>query len=61
MADPKVLLAFVTAIATGMLIIGLLSFDWRFLAASGLTSLAVIAVGIKAAGWRALNPLDRGR
>jgi hypothetical protein len=51
------LLAFVTAIATGLLII----FDWRFLAASGLTSLAVIAVGIKAAGWRALNPLDRGR
>jgi hypothetical protein len=61
MADLKVLLAFVAAIAAGLLIIGFLSFDWRFLAASGLTSLAVIAAGIKAAGWRALNPLDRGR
>jgi hypothetical protein len=60
MADPKVLLTALAAFAAGLLLIGFVSLDWRFFAASGLTSLAIITIGIKAAGWRALNPFDRG-
>jgi hypothetical protein len=60
MADPKVLLTALAACAAGLLLVGFISLDWRFFAASGLTSLAIIAIGIKAAGWRALNPFDRG-
>jgi hypothetical protein len=60
MTDPKVLLTALAAFAAGLLLVGFISLDWRFFAASGLTSLAIIAIGIKAAGWRALNPFDRG-
>jgi hypothetical protein len=60
MADPKVLLAALAAFAAGLLLIGCISLDWRFFVASGLTSLAIIVIGIKAGGWRALNPFDRG-
>jgi hypothetical protein len=59
MADPKALLAALAAFAAALLLIGFVSLDWRFFAASGLASLAIIAVGVKAAGWRALNPFDR--
>jgi hypothetical protein len=45
-----------TAFAAGSLLVGFISLDWRFFAASGLASLAVIAIGIKAAGWHAFNP-----
>ena len=55
MDDPKMLLAALAAIAAGLLIIGFISLDWRFFAASALASLVIIAVGIKAGGWRALN------
>jgi hypothetical protein len=56
MADPKMLLAALAAIAAGLLIIGFISLDWRFFAASALASLVITAVGVKAGGWRALNP-----
>jgi hypothetical protein len=56
MADPKMLLAALAAIAAGLSIIGFISLDWRFFAASALASLVIIAVGIKTGGWRALNP-----
>ena len=56
MADPKMLLAALAAIAAGLLIIGFISLDWRFFAASALASLVITAVGIKAGGWPALNP-----
>ena len=48
MADPKMLLAALAAIAAALLIIGFISLDWRFFAASALASLVIIAVGIKA-------------
>jgi hypothetical protein len=60
MADPKVLLTALAAFAAGFLLIGFVSLDWRFFAASGLTSLAIIAIGVKAGGWGAINPFDRG-
>ena len=50
MADPKMLLAALAAIAAALLIIGFISLDWRFFAASALASLVIIAVGIKAGG-----------
>lgn len=56
MADPKVLLTGLAVFAAGLLVIGCVSLDWRFFAASALASLVIIAVGIKAGGWRALNP-----
>jgi hypothetical protein len=61
MTDPKVLRAGFAAIAAGLLVTGLASLDWRFLAASALASLAVIGIGIRAVGWHALNPFDKGR
>ena len=61
MADPKVLLAALAAFAAGLLVIGCVSLDWRFFAGSGLASLAIIGVGVKAVGWSALNPFDKGR
>jgi hypothetical protein len=56
---PKVLLAALAALATGLLLVGLASLDWKFFAASGLTSLAIIAIGVKAGGWGAFDPFDR--
>jgi hypothetical protein len=44
-----------------LLLIGCVSLDWRFFAATALASLAIIAVGVKAAGSSALNPFDKGR
>jgi hypothetical protein len=58
MADPKMLLAALAAIAAGLLIIGFISLDWRFFAASA----SLDANGYNdearkgAGGWRALNP-----
>jgi hypothetical protein len=60
MADPKVLLTALAVFAAGLLLIGFVSLDWRLFAASGLTSLVIIVIGIKAMGCRALNPFDRG-
>jgi hypothetical protein len=59
MLDPKMLLTALAAFAAGLLLVGFIFLDWRFFAASGFASLAIIAIGIKAAGWRALNPFER--
>jgi hypothetical protein len=60
MADPKMLLIALAAFAAALLLLGFLSLDWRFFAASGLISLAIIAIGVKAGGWGAIDPFDRG-
>jgi hypothetical protein len=60
MADPNVLLTILAAFAAGLFLIGFVSLDWRFFAVSGLTSLAITAIAVKAGGWSAINPFDRG-
>jgi hypothetical protein len=46
-------------VAASSFVVGLVSLDWTFFAVSGVSSLAVIAIGIKAAGWRILNPFGK--
>ena len=60
MVDPKVLLTALAAFAAGLLLVGFISLDWRIFYCQRASSLAIIAIGIKAAGWRVLNPFDRG-
>jgi hypothetical protein len=60
MADSKVLLTILAAFAAGLFLIGFVFLDWRFFAVSGLTSLAITAIAVKAGGWSAINPFDRG-
>jgi hypothetical protein len=60
MADLKVLLTALAALAAGLLLIGFVSLDWRFFLVSGFASLAIIAIGVKAGGWGAISPFDRG-
>jgi hypothetical protein len=59
MPDPNVLLTSLLTFAAGLLLVGFVFLDWRFFAASGVASLAIIVIGIRAVGWRALNPFDR--
>lgn len=54
---PTFTLIFAAAVLA--LVGGIVKESWPLLAVSALASLTVIAVGIGAGGWRALNPFDR--
>lgn len=54
-------LTLIFAVAVLALVGGIVRQSWPLLAVSALASLTVVAVGIGAGGWRALNPLDRRR